>query len=190
MMVNLQSEDIDATLKYGQVFTGKGLRAAIISVYVLSGIALAIMLTMLIGIPLTVGEFDSDSIATIVGGGSTIVFVSICMTCVLLYCRSGKKKVDLWLKDAVLLKAKTKSIGKEWFFRVSMVRKGVAIEVEFIYNYMRYIRQSTYNGKPACLPVFMKYANQTIMIAYSPKYDEVMFIKHKSVDKKHIGLKG
>lgn len=179
MITNLKSEDIDATLKYGQVFTGKGLRAAIISVYVLSGIALAMMLTVLIGIPLTVGEFDSDSIATLVGGGSTTVLVSICMTCLLLYCRSSKKKVDLWLKDAVLLTARTKSIGEKWFFRVLMVRKGVAIEVEFIYNDMRYIRQSTYNGKLACQPVFMKYANQTITIAYSPKYDEVMFIKCK-----------
>lgn len=178
MITNLKSEDIDATLKYGQVF-GKGLRAAIISVYVLSGIAFAIMLTMLIGIPLTVGEFDSSSIAAIVGSGSTCVLVSICMTCVLLYCRSGKKKVDLWLKDAVLLKARTKSIGERTVFRVFMVREAAAIEVEFVYNDMRHIRQSTYKGKPAYLPVFMKYANQTITIAYSPKYDEVMFIKCK-----------
>lgn len=179
MIANLKSEDIDATLKYGQIFASKGWRILFITVYVFMGIAFAIMLTMLIGIPLTVGEFDSSSIAAILGGGSASVFISICMTCVLLYCRSGKKKVDLWLKDAVLLKARTKSIGEQTVFRGFMVREAAAIEVEFVYNDIRHIRQSTYKGKPAYLPVFMKYANQTITIAYSPKYDEVMFIKYK-----------
>lgn len=179
MITNLKSEDIDATLKYGQIFASKRLRIIFISLYVLFGIVLAIVLTMLILIPLTVGEFDSNSIVAIVFCSGMSIILSIIVTCVLLYCRSGKKKVDLWLKDAVLLQAKTKSLGEQMLFRGLMVRKAIAIEVKFVYNDLRYIRQSTYKGKPAYLPVFMKYANQTITIAYSPKYDEVMFIKCK-----------
>lgn len=186
MIVNLQSEDIDATLKYGQIFVSKGWRILFITMYVSMGITFAMALAMLIGIPLTVGEFDSSSIAAIVGCSSLSIMLSIIFTCLLLYFRSGKKKVEVWLQDAVILKAKTKSIGEQWLTRNFMVRKAVAIEVEFVYNDLRYVRQSTYNGKPAYLPVFGNYANQTITIAYSPKYDEVMLIKYKSVNKKQI----
>ena len=193
MIDNLQAEDIDATLKIGQIWTGKGLRIIFIILYTLLGIALVLMLTMIIAIPLTVGEYDSNSIAAIVGGSSMFIICSITFTCLLWFFRSRKKKVDLYLQDAVILKAKTKSIGEQvmvrGFTRGFIMLKAVAIEVEFAYNGKHYKKRSAYKEKPAYLPVFKKYINQTIMIAYSPKYDEVMFIKHTSIDRKQIGLK-
>lgn len=181
MIACLKSEDIDATLKYGQIFAGKAWRRVFLSMYILSGIILALIIFMLIGIPLTLGEYDKNSIIAIVFCSCVTVLLLLMLISIQRYFRSGKKKVDVWLQDAVLLKAKAVSRGERLLFRGIMVRTAVVIEVDFTYDNNRYVRQSTYRGKPLYLPVYLKHTNKIITIAYSPKYDEVMLIKPKSL---------
>lgn len=181
MIACLKSEDIDATLKYGQIFAGKAWNRVFLSVYILSGVVFAFIIFMLIGIPLTLGEYDENSIITIVFCSCVTALLLLLSILIQLYFRSGKKKVDVWLQDAVLLKAKTVSRGERLLFRGFMVRTAVVIEVDFTYDNRRHIRQSMRREEPLYLPVYLKHINKTITIAYSPKYDEVMLIKPKSL---------
>lgn len=183
MIANLKSEDIDATLKHGQVFASKKWSKLFVTMYVLLGIVFAMVVFMLIGIPLTVGEYDNDSIITIVCCGCGSLLLLLLFILVQRHFASGKKKVDTWLLDAVLLKAYAVSKGEQLLFRGVMVRAAVVIEVKFVFNNKQYIKQSTCRDKPLCLPVYKKYANKEISIAYSPQYDEVMLIKPQSLSR-------
>lgn len=180
MSANLKSEDIDATLKIGHIFGSKVWKWFFISMYAILGIMVAIVLFMLIGIPLTLGKFDSDSLIVIIVGGVFGVLIFIVVLCLHKYFRVGKKKVDAFLQDAVVLKANALSKGERMLFRGIVMCKAAAIEVEFEYNGRRYVRQSTYKGEPLYSPIYMKYINKTIYLAYSPMNDEVMLIKPQS----------
>ncbi|MCH5350688.1 MAG: hypothetical protein J1F39_01790 [Clostridiales bacterium] len=95
------------------------------------------------------------------------------------------KKAELFLKDAVLLEADTKSL-KNYFNRRNVLHNNSAIEVSFIYNDVKLCRRSEYKGATIYLSVFNKYVDKSIHIAYSPAYDEVMFIKPESIKKLKI----
>lgn len=181
--MELQSKDIDATLKYGQIFASKTLYRVFISQYVLIGIVFIILLTMLIGVPITMAEFDKSMIVAIICCGSASVFLLIMLILVHRYCLVGKNKVDMYLKDAIILKATTSSNGECQMLRGLMIRKAVGIRVEFIYNGSNRTMLSEYRGKPLLLPVYMKYINKPLNIAYSPKYDDVMLIKDRCISK-------
>ncbi len=129
------------------------------------------------------GEYDDDSIITItVGGGMTLLILLISILLQRFF-RSGKKKVEVYLQDAVVLKAISVTKGEQLAIRSVIVCTTNAIEVEFVYNDQRYVRQSTYKDKPLYSPVYKKYINREILIAYSPKYDEVMLIKPQSAQR-------
>lgn len=185
MIDNLQVEDIDALIKHGQVCTGKFWRNVFIGFYIAASLFFVVVIGFLIGVPLTLGEFTSDLIITIIclsGGG---LFVFLVTTLVLLHCRSIVKKAELFLKDAVLLEADTKSL-KNYFNRRNVLHNNSAIEVSFIYNDVKLCRRSEYKGATIYLSVFNKYVDKSIHIAYSPAYDEVMFIKPESIKKLKI----
>ena len=114
--------------------------------------------------------------------------VSVCMAALCVLClitgisisvpvEQNKKKIALWLKDAVILGARCKSLGTQFQVRARVGLTATAIEVKFYYNGKMYKRRSERKGKLLYLFLFNKYADKGILIAYSPKYDKVMLLK-------------
>lgn len=78
-----------------------------------------------------------------------------------------RKEIYLYLDDAVPLYAKIKEVGRSsasWFTTVK-------IRVEFSYKKEKHVKYSEYSA------AFLKYANKTVDILYSPKYDEILFLE-------------
>lgn len=171
-------QDIDASLKYGQVFSGKIWGSAVI----LLSIASACIGIVVIIIPITSIEYRSD-IIFIVCGSFLFIFLVLSTVIIQMFFNKGKKKAALWLKDAVILDAQAKSLGQTLHVRNLIIRTATAIEVSFEYDDKRCVRQSIYKDKPLYLAVYTKYADKKILIAYSPKYDEVMLIKPQSAQR-------
>lgn len=183
MEQNIQLQDIDASLTYGQIFSGKAWNGIIIFLYVLTGIAATLMLAWLIGVPLTMGKYDSNDVAFLIAGPCFVVIMVVILISLQMFFNKGKKKAALWLKDAVILDAQAKSLGQTLHVRNLIMRTATAIEVSFEYDDKRCVRQSTYKDKPLYLAVYTKYVDKKILIAYSPKYDEVMLIKPQSAQR-------
>lgn len=176
--IDIKPTDIDATLTDGQIFSGKGWTAVLIATFVLAGIGLICVLVMVIGIPLTMGGYDDESIATIIGVGVSCSLCFIVTIILRIWMSKWIKVVSQWLEDAVILKAQSKKIDSAFAYRSpTFFAIATAIQVTFFYDGHRYVRQSEYKGEQRRLKVYTKYADKEITIAYSPKYDRVMLIK-------------
>lgn len=175
-------QDIDASLTYGQIFSSNLWKGIIIFMYSSVGLVVAGIIFILIGVPLTMGQYDSNSIALIVGGSIAVVILVGSTVGIQVFFERGKKKAMLWLGDAVVVDANAESNGSEFQIRVVMSYAS-AIKVTFSYNGKSYERYSVYKGKPMYLWVFNKYVGRRIKIAYSPKYDEVMLIKPRNAQR-------
>ena len=178
MNTNLQSKDIDAALSHGQIFSSKGWRTFFIVMYAVLGFAFALFLVIIIA-SLILGDYDD--IWAMAGCGGLALFVTLSIVMINLFTYSGVKKANIWLQDAVILQAKAISLGERVLIRGLAARNAAAIRVEFEYNGEKRVKQSEVKGKIYYLPVYLKYINKKITIAYSPKYDEIMFIKPESV---------
>ncbi|MDE7296709.1 MAG: hypothetical protein K2N84_05530 [Clostridia bacterium] len=92
-----------------------------------------------------------------------------------------RKKVQLWLEDAVIVKAQSKNADRLYQFGVSCPK----IQVNFVIDGVQYNRQSksigTKTNKQGYHHFWSKYADREITIAYSPKYDEVMILNDKKI---------
>ena len=176
-------QDIDASLKYGQVFSGQAWKGIFVFLYITSGIIGAFIIATLICVPLILGEYDRNSIGFIMICTIAIMLFTILIIALKAYIGKGKHKATLWLEDAIVLEAYAKSVGQTLHVRNMIARTATAIEVSFEYDDKRCVRQSTYKDKPLYLAVYTKYADKKILIAYSPKYDEVMLIKPQSAQR-------
>jgi hypothetical protein len=88
-----------------------------------------------------------------------------------------KKKVLLWLEDAIEVNAYSKNIGEN---RLGIQPKAVKIQVKFKINNKVYTRESTakvFGGWEGYLGVYKKYADKEIKILYSQKHDQVLILK-------------
>lgn len=180
MVADYKFEDIDATLNHGQIFSNKVWKILIIVFYVFIGVVFAICLTVYIGF--SVGLFDSDDLTDNIYLSVVSVIFLIGTVIGHVCLNSRKKRVDMWMKDAVLLKAKASSLGERLIVRNFLALKGVALKVTFKYNDRVYERQSMHKEDLLYMPVYKKYANKEITIAYSPQYDEVILIKPNCVN--------
>ncbi len=92
-----------------------------------------------------------------------------------------RKEVQLWLEDAIIVKAQSKNADCLYQFGVSCPK----IQVDFTIDGVQYNRQSksigTKTNKQGYHHFWSKYADREITIAYSPKYDEVMVLKDKKM---------
>ena len=168
----LKVSDIDASLNYGKIYTSKAWDATFIVMLILSVLVMVFAVVGLFDKP-----YDSNSKFMIVFGFVFGGFMLLVTLLLFLYINRGKKKATLWLKDAVLLEARCTLLDTSMQVRRSVVVKAAAIRVKFTYNGKKYTKESSYKGTRAYLPVFNKYADKKITIAYSPKYDQVMLVK-------------
>ena len=170
---NLKASDIDASLTYGKIYAAKSWKTTFIIMLVLSILVIVLALSGLFDPP-----YD-ESIFMIIGGsvfGGVMLITTLIMY---LYVNRGKRKAALWLKDAVLLEAKSTLLDTKLVRSRSATATAACIRVKFSYNGKQYTRESSYKGGKLYLPVYHQYADRKITIAYSPKYDQVMLVKDK-----------
>ena len=90
--------------------------------------------------------------------------------------KANKKKISIWLQDAVMLKAYSRKIDE---INKLFLPKGILIEVSFELNGIPHTKESSakvFGGKKAYYSI-SKYADRQINIMYSPNFDEVMILK-------------
>ena len=186
MIENLRIRDIDAVLSEGRIYSGKGWRTVEISIFAFWVFGLALF-AISIGIHFALP--DKDFLST--GDVGLFIVVGIVVIGLIAFCavlskrfRARRKRVATYLQDAVFLKARASMMGKVEAPELGWLSVGLL--VEFYYLDKRMLKQSTHKGQPQYLVGYQKYINQVVSIAYSPKYDEVMLIKPKSLKKKHI----
>lgn len=167
---NITVRDVDAILSYGQVYSSKSWDIFFIAMFssnaflALCGIALWIFSG-------TDEEFLFYGIAVFIFGIVLLLIIGL----LYIYIMHGRRKAKKYLKDAEVLNAKATASGSEWEVRVSPITaffKKTSLVVKFRYNGKRYLKISCVG-----LPVYNKYTDKEITIAYSPKYDEVMLLK-------------
>lgn len=168
----LKVSDIDASLNYGKIHTGKAWNATFIAMLILSVLVMVFAVVGLFDKP-----YDSSDKFMIIFGFVFGGFMLIVTLLLFLYVNRGKKRAALWLKDAVLLEARCTLLDTRMEVRNSAAAKAAAIRVKFTYNGKKYTKESSYKGARTYLPVFNKYADRKITIAYSPKYDQVLLVK-------------
>ena len=168
----VELKDVDASLTYGKIYTGK-IWDILIGVIVLA--------TLLMIIVATIGYVEEKELSVSIVMGYVMSGVLLISAILIgLYVCHGRRKGKLFLKDAIILKAKTSSLGKTSDFRFpALVVSAEAIRVIFYMGNKRIVKDSVYKGSRSYLHVFRKYADKEITIAYSPKYDEVLLIKSK-----------
>jgi len=122
-------------------------------------------------------EWDSQIIITMVGSDMMFLFFLSIYAFVLKKNNQLRKKIIIWLEDAIEINAYSKKIGEN---RLGFQPKAVKIQVTFMLNGKTYIRESTvkvFGGEKGYLGTYKKYADREIRILYSPKYDEVLILK-------------
>jgi hypothetical protein len=87
-----------------------------------------------------------------------------------------KRKIRLWLQDAVELKAHSQKFDTQASFPTFNFCY-IKIFISFSYNHKKMSRYSGDKSHSGYDTVFYKYADKDIDILYSPKYDEVMILK-------------
>lgn len=87
-----------------------------------------------------------------------------------------KRKICLWMKDAVALKAYSQKFETRASFPTFNFHY-IKIFISFSYNKQKKKRYSGDKRHSGYDTVFYRYADKEIDILYSPKYDEVMILK-------------
>lgn len=181
-MVELKDvSKVAGVLNYGP-FQGKSRKKLIIS-QVLGTVAFFVIMALGITL-LSIGQSrDPDPIAEfvfyIIACVAMFSFPPILSLIMLFKNEKRRKKVQLWLEDAVIVKARAKSVDSVYQLGVSCPR----LQVDFTIDGVQYRRQSKSLGvitnKQGYHRFWAEYANRDITIAYSPKYDEVMVLSEK-----------
>ena len=174
----MKLSDIAATLTDGRFYTGKWLNF----LYFSCGVGF-LMPIITCGMLLCagLGVMDWTIYMTLVAAFGNILFFALISICFFLIIKNNKlkRRIYLYLEDAVQLSAYSKSIdalyGRLRFYN------GVKIKISFIFQGKNYIKISGNPNKDnfenGYDRVFIKYCDKKIDILYSPRYDEVMILK-------------
>ena len=161
--------DVEASLQYGNLLPSiaiKGLWACLI-VGAPSGIGL------IIG---SIIERDDEwLLMVLIIVGLSCIFISAILYCILRNSRL-KKLFGLWLSDAVFLNAYSSTVDSYRYVGAAEV----SLLVKFQYLNKKHALYSGKKGKIKRYKPFKKYADRKLLIAYSPKYDQVMLLKPES----------
>ena len=163
---------IKASLTYGKVFAGKPKIILSVLLYILLFLDV-VLLYAICSILRQVknGTMQIDNIEISVIG---IIILAILPLGVILWriCYNKKvmKKIDEWLKDAVLLNA----IGRRLSY---YPYSSIQVQVEFCYEGKRYKRVNTDGNALIGYYRPFKEDKKKLKILYSPKYDEVLILR-------------
>ena len=115
-----------------------------------------------------------------------IIFVFIValmpLICIFLVFSKRKKKILIWLEDAIEGEGITKTIGKrKWMIVASLIK----LKIEFTVNGVKYERYTgdekvspywNYHANDGYYSGIEKFADKQVKVLYSPKYGEVMIL--------------
>lgn len=115
-----------------------------------------------------------------------IVFVFIIaltpLICIFLVFSKRKKKILIWLEDAIEGEGITRTVDKrKWMIFSSLIK----MKIEFTVNGVKYERYTgdkkvspywNYQANDGYYSGIEKFADKQVKIIYSPKYDEVMLL--------------
>ena len=116
--------------------------------------------------------------------GLIFVFIVALMPliCIFLLFSKRKKKILIWLEDAIEGEGITKTIGKrKWMIVASLIK----LKIEFTVNGVKYERYTgdekvspywNYHANDGYYSGIEKFADKQVKVLYSPKYDEVMIL--------------
>ena len=166
---NLKMSDIAASLEYGLHLTGI-LYFMIISILI-GGCFLELLVPIIFLYEEPPFEYEVILIPSIMGG----IFILISAIW-LIKNNLLKRKMRIWMEDAVELYAYSEEISRFW---MPMHPTATKIRVKFQWEGRNYVRTSGNGKRKAYQKVFTKYANRYIRILYSPKYDQIMILKDK-----------
>ena len=168
----MQNYNIVASLSQGNILSKK--QSTILYIGILSCLFIPIITVVLLAIPQVIWDISMALTMTLAN------FMFISFLCVLVYVKikndNTKKKISIWLKDAVKLPAYSMLIGEN---RLGFQPKAAKIQVQFNFQNKKHYKESTakvYGGQQGYLGTFSKFVNKNILILYSPKYDEVLII--------------
>lgn len=172
-------ENIDASLTHGKVFHKT---EWIISYVVLSFFLIPLLIINIMFLLSRWDVFPKE--IDVVMYFWFMLFFSIIVIILIIYITKKRrltKKVLLWLEDVVRSRARTTIIGGS---AVKIGSFATKLQVKFKYNEKKYV---LYSGDPTKNYFIIKnhgyyaglyrYGNCEVEILYSPKYNEVLFIK-------------
>ncbi len=172
---------IDASLKQGQLFTGKW---SLFFYLLISFCALvpsgSILYLLLVFFKVEV--FDSETIIVLTCSSTICLLIILGTSYVLHRNYKLKKKILLWLEDAIELTAQTTTLDR--FRTLGHLVAETKLQVEFYYDGIKKM-QSSYDDtkkdywfkRNGYFKVLSKYADKSINILYSPKYEQVLILK-------------
>lgn len=153
---------------------------------VLVGISLGLMFLSITMI--SIEQLNSDrSVVEFVGLiiGFVVAFLLLPTIWLIIIIRNEKirKKVILWLQDAIKISGYSKNIGTKYWLGIPLIK----IQVEFELAGIKFVRTSEREkrgvfdlGRPVgYFSGITKFVDRKIDILYSPKYDQVMVLKDR-----------
>ena len=149
---------IKATLSQGLVF-----HKIYIFLYIWIAFCLACFVLLNVLVITGAESFKTDGFAP---SYVAVLIFSIMFSLMLIKPYKLRKEIYLYLDDAVPLYAKVKRVGRS----LGPWSPTMKARVEFSYKKENYV-------KSGYLAAFSKYANKTVDILYSPKYDEILFLE-------------
>lgn len=166
--------NIDISMSLGQLLWKKQWKALIF--FLIAPSLLPILTIIMLFFPIT---WDIQITFVLIGLNIIFLLILIVPINIIVNDRKNKKRIELWLEDAIETKAYSIKTGEN---KLLFLPKGITIQVRFNINNRNYIRDSTvkvFGGGKAYLTSFKKYADREINILYSPRYDEVLILKDK-----------
>ena len=153
-----------ASLKYGRI-----LRAGLLACWLMLALGfffLGFAFSLLFGTEQNWQGFICACLCFVIFAGVALYLI-VKNTINVVYCKRC-------LQDAVLVKAKTKGIKKDYFgFTDIGSRK---LEVTFTYNKKKLVKRSGTKPDNGFDKVFLPFVDSEIVILYSPQFDEVMLV--------------
>ncbi len=167
-------ERIDCSLSMGKLLSKKESYFMLFCIFF--SLTLPILTIILLFIPT---EWNSTEFFALVV--ASVMFLSLFAVYLYIYLKDKniKKRVALYLEDAVELDGYSKKIGE---FRAGIQPKATKIEVRFNFDNRKITKESTatvFGSKKGCIGTFNKYADRKVKILYSPTFGEVFILKDK-----------
>ena len=169
-MAGVQISDIGASLQFGPFWSKK--HEKVWWTFVIFSVVayLVFILSCII-------DWEDTGIIVFLGAtlGCGVMFGS--MLYLILRNRKLKKRIKLWMQDAVLLKAQSNTVDRFRSYR--QIVEEVSIRVHFRYLDKRHEQISGTKTRKR-YTFFNQYTDRDLLISYSPTYDQIMLIRPKS----------
>lgn len=169
--MEIEKYKIKSSLSYGKIFYGKSEYLLYIFLFILIMdpiITIGIIILVLLGEM----QFTHEVMESIIFLNCFWVLIFGVILWRIIHNNKLKKKIELWLEDAVFIKASAKRLDL-----MNITYKPYQIEVSFIYKDVRHKYISKAGNAIIGYYKFFSEPTKELNILYSPKYEEVLILK-------------